>query len=409
MGTVQARRRITKRLAGRPARPGALARQRRIRADLLVRRNAARRALARTSRSLQAVLHLGRALTSLKHLGDLVTLQLVPEVARLLGAERATVYLADAARGELVSLVAMGMDFKELRFPLTRGIAGAAASGTAVVNVADAHRDSRFNPEFDRHSGFRTRSVLAAPMRDAAGTLVGVLQVLNKRRGGRFTAEDESLLSAIAAEASVAVVHARLVEAERQLFESCITTLAATLDARDPYTAGHTHRVTEYAVGIGKALGLARAELDRIRLAGILHDMGKIVVPDAVLTQAWGSDRTKFEIMKTHASYTRVIVRTLKRPPELDALPDEAAMHHERVDGSGYPGGLKGEAIPLIARVLAVADVFDAITSKRVYHDPMPIDRALAFIRQGAGTHFSPDLVDAFFRYFVMELQDRFR
>jgi len=388
---------------------GVLARHRRLRDTLIRRRDASRRALTRATRSLHAVLHLGRALTSLRHLGDLVTRQLVPEVARLLGAERATVYLADADRGELYSLVAMGMDFTELRFPLTRGIAGAAATGLAVVNVADDHRDPRFNPEFDRQSGFRTRSVLAAPMRDATGALVGVLQVLNRRGGGRFSREDESLLAAIAAEASVAVVHARLVEAERQIFESCITTLAATLDARDPYTAGHTHRVTDYAVGIGKEMGLGRGELDRIRLAGILHDMGKIVVPDAVLTQAWGSDRTKFEIMKTHADYTRVIVKTLKRPAELETLPDEAALHHERVDGSGYPEGLKGEAIPLIARILAVADVFDAITSKRVYHDPMPIETALAFIRQGAGTHFSPELVEAFFRYFERDLRLRFR
>jgi len=396
---------------GTPARRPAVAdraAQLALRTTLIRRRTEARRALARVDRSLHAVLHLGKALTSLKNLGDLVMRQLVPEVARLLDAERATVFLADAERGELYSLVAMGMDFRELRFPIARGLAGAAASGTAVVNVVDAHLDPRFNPEFDRKTGFRTRSVLAAPMRDAAGRLVGVVQVLNKHRGGRFTPADEHLLAAIAGEASVAIVHARLVEEQRMFFESCITTLAAALDARDPYTAGHTHRVTEYAVGIGRAMALPREDLDRIRLAAILHDMGKIVVPDAVLTQAWGDDRTKFEIMKTHADYTRVIVRSLRRPAELESLPDDAGLHHERVDGSGYPQGLKGDEIPLVARILAVADVFDAITSKRVYHDPMPIDRALAFIRKGSGTHFSPELVDAFFRYFVAELQDRF-
>ncbi len=366
-------------------------------------------ALRLKTQTLEAVLHLGRALASIKDLKQLVASQMVPELVALLHADRGSVFLIDHERQELYSVVALDLEIKEIRVPVQRGLAGFVARTGQILNVPDAHRDDRFNPEIDRKTGYRTKSVLAAPMVDPQGRRIGVIQVINKKTASAFTREDEELLSAIASQAAIAIINVRLVEEQRQMFESFITTMAAALDARDSMTAGHTQRVTEYAIGIGRALGLDHQQLERIRIAGTLHDMGKINTPDAVL-KSTSDHLTKEErkIIEQHAAYTRVIVRNIKLPPELAGLPEESAGHHERMDGSGYPDGLKGKRIPLVARILAVADVFDAITSKRHYREPMSIDQALKVIREGSGTHFDPQCVKAFMKYFEQELKDRF-
>ena len=197
-------------------------------------------------------------------------------------------------------------------------------------------------------------------------------------------------------------------EAQRALFESFISTMAAALDARDGITGGHSHRVTEYAMGIGRAMGLADSRIDRIRIAGMIHDVGKVNTPDSILKKPDILTREEFAIIKQHAAYTRSIIRNLKLPHDLDGLADDAGLHHERLDGSGYPDGLKGNAIPPIARILAVADVFDAITSKRHYRQAMPIDQALGEIKKGVGSHFFPECVDAFLGYYAKELASKF-
>jgi len=130
--------------------------------------------------------------------------------------------------------------------------------------------------------------------------------------------------------------------------------------------------------------------------------------PDSILKKPDILTREEFEIIKQHAAFTRSIIRNLKLPHDLDGLADDAGLHHERLDGSGYPDGLKGDAIPPIARILAVADVFDAITSKRHYRDAMPITQAIEEIKKGNGNHFFPDCVEAFLMYYEKELAVRF-
>ncbi len=370
--------------------------------------SAAQTALARKEHMLEAVLHLGRVLSSIKDLKQLVASSMVPELVQLLNADRGSVFLMDDAKQELYSIIALGAELKEIRFPINTGLAGYVARTGEALKVADAHLDERFNPEFDHKTGYRTRSVLAVPMRDHAGRRIGVIQVINKKTGEVFTREDEELLVAIASEASIAILNTRLVQDLRELFDSVIVTMSAALDARDAMTAGHTHRVTEYSVGIARRMGYARENLERVRTAGMLHDIGKIGTPDAVLKKPGNLTRDEFEIIKQHAAYTRVIVRNLKLPPALQGLAEEAAGHHERMDGTGYPDGLKGAVIPEVARLMAVADVFDAITSKRHYREAMPIDQALDIIRKGSGPHFDPACVEAFMRYFEEELRDRF-
>jgi len=363
-------------------------------------------ALARKERTLQAVMHLGSVLASIKDLRELVGSSMVPEMVQLLNADRGSVFLIDDERQELYSIIAMGVDFKEIRMPLAVGLAGWVARTGEIVNVPDAHVDPRFNPDFDHRTGYRTRSVLAVPLVDPQGKRFGVVQVINKKTSPRFTREDEELLQAVSAEAAVAILNTRLVEQVKGLFDSVISSMATALDARDNSTSGHTHRVTEIAIGVAKRAGMTRSQLERVRIAGLLHDIGKIGTPDAILRKPGLLTAEEREIMNQHASYSRTIISTLKFPAELAGLGDDAAGHHEWWDGTGYPLKLKGEAIPQVSRVLAVADVFDAVTSKRHYRDAMPLDQALAIIREGSGTHFDPAMVQAFFRYFDEELRD---
>ena len=362
-------------------------------------------ALFQKMHALEAVLHLGSTFATIKDLEQLVSSSIVHEVVSLLNADRGTVYLLSDDGKEIYSLIALGTEMREIRFPVERGIAGYVARTGRALNIPDAYKDERFNPDFDRKTGYRTRSVLAAPMTDAQGKRVGVVQVINKKDGSAFTHEDEEFLKTIGAEAATAIINVKLVEEQKQLAESMIVSLAAALDARDTYTAGHSHRVALYANGIARHMGIKRPELDRIRMAGLMHDLGKIGVPDLILRKTGGLTPEEYEIIKKHASFTRTILREIKLPGELHGLPEEAGGHHERMDGSGYPDNLPGDQIPLTARILAVADVFDAITSRRTYRQAMPIEEALAVIRNGSGKHFYPQCVDAFFRYFEAELR----
>jgi len=364
-------------------------------------------ALFQKMHALEAVLHLSATFATIKDLEQLVSSSIVREVVQLLNADRGTVYLLSDDGKEIYSLIALGTEMREIRFPVEKGIAGYVARTGKALNIPDAYLDDRFNPDFDKKSGYRTRSVLAAPMTDAQGHRVGVVQVINKKDGNAFTNEDEEFLKTIGAEAATAIINVKLVEEQKQLAESMIVSLAAALDARDTYTAGHSHRVALYAHGIARYMGIKRPELDHVRMAGLMHDLGKIGVPDLILRKTGGLSSEEYEIIKKHASFTRTILREIKLPAELHGLPEEAGGHHERMDGSGYPDNLPGEKIPLTARILAVADVFDAITSRRTYRQAMPIEEALAVIRDGSGRHFYPDCVTAFFKYFEAELRPK--
>ena len=174
-----------------------------------------------------------------------------------------------------------------------------------------------------------------------------------------------------------------------------IQALAAAVDAKDPYTQGHSQRVAEYAVSLAKSLGLTEDEIALVHMTGTLHDVGKIGVPDAVLKKPGRLDAEERRIMETHPALGEVIVR--KAPKLVASLPG-VRHHHERWDGGGYPDGLQGEQIPRLARILALADSFDAMTSDRPYRKGMSWETALGEIARGAETQFDPDLVPPFLR-----------
>ncbi len=174
---------------------------------------------------------------------------------------------------------------------------------------------------------------------------------------------------------------------------STIQALAAAVDAKDAYTQGHSSRVSRYAVALAQSIGLSDAEVDLVHITGTLHDVGKIGVPDAILKKPSQLDAEEQRIMETHPALGEVIIR---KAPQLALTLPGVRHHHERWDGKGYPDGLGGEGIPQIARLLAVADTFDAMTSDRPYRKGMSWEIALSEIGRSAGTQFEPRLSEAF-------------
>jgi HD-GYP domain-containing protein (c-di-GMP phosphodiesterase class II) len=178
----------------------------------------------------------------------------------------------------------------------------------------------------------------------------------------------------------------------RDLFLGSIRMLAAAIDEKDPYTRGHSDRVAKYSMMLGQQLGLSPEDLDRLRIASLLHDVGKIGVDDRVLKKPGSLTPEEFAIMKQHPTKGANIMRPVAQLK--DMLPG-IELHHEHVDGRGYPHGLKGEEIPLMARVIAVADTLDAMTTNRPYQSALELDDALRHIRKVAGTKFDQNVVDA--------------
>jgi len=340
---------------------------------------------------LDLILDVTRQLMSETDLTKLLSL-IATATTKIVDCDRATVFLVDHDRREMWSKVALGAS--EIRFPLGVGIAGTVAVTGKTINIPDAYADPRFNQDIDKRTGYKTNNLLTFPMTGHDGRVIGVFQGVNKH-GGPFTDDDEETLSSLASSAGVAVENAQLVEGQRQLWLSLVETLAVTVDARDQQTAGHSRRVTRYAEVIAAAMGMTAQEVERVRTAGLLHDYGKIAVRDRFLTKAGKLDDAEFAYMKAHAEKTGEFLKHLRFPPDMRDVPLMAAQHHERMDGKGYPLGLSGDQIHVGARIVAAADVFDALTAPRYYKPAYPIEKTLEIMRSMTGEHLDPAVMVA--------------
>jgi HD-GYP domain-containing protein (c-di-GMP phosphodiesterase class II)/Tfp pilus assembly protein PilZ len=231
------------------------------------------------------------------------------------------------------------------------------------------------------------------------GESLGILAVDNLETKRPLIDSDMSLLMGIAPVIGISIRNAALLEARVKQFNSVLHTLAASIDARDNLTAGHSEKVTEYALGICGELRLSSEYREMIRVASLLHDYGKIGVPDSILKKPGRLTPDEHDIVKSHSAKSREILEQINFEGIYCQVPEIAGSHHEKIDGTGYPKGLKGKDIPLGAKIIAVADFFEAITAKRHYRDPMPVDVAVELLREGAGKHFEKKIVDSFLRF----------
>jgi HD-GYP domain-containing protein (c-di-GMP phosphodiesterase class II) len=479
------------------------------------------RFLTHRIQKLTSVLEVTKAMAAERDLDSLLA-RILSEAAKVIEADRCSLFLLDRERQELWTKIAHGAE-EEIRLPLGNGIAGTVGKTGEVINIPDAYREQRFNRSFDEATGYRTRSILCVPMRDAAGEITGVIEGINKREG-TFTSEDEELLLAIGGQAAVAIEKALLYDEISRLFEGFVSASVAAIESRDPTTAGHSGRVAALTTRLAQSLERAGApgyrevrfssqDLQEIRYASMLHDFGKVGVREAVLVKAeklypWELEllRARFALVRRDLeleSYRRryqfaqsaagksltsfnaeedaqlarsfeeldqafeFILRCnrpavipdrgfdslnelsrityrdqrnqtqpLLLPNEIEALsiprgslsaaerreieshvthtfrflslipwsrslrrvPEIAYAHHERLNGTGYPRAIPREQIPLQSKMMAVADIYDALTAAdRPYKKAVPHAMALDILWQEAASgQVDRDLLSVF-------------
>lgn len=312
----------------------------------------------------------------------------------LMNAQVGSLLLVDEKNNELYFEVALGekgAQVKAIRLKIGEGIAGWVAQHGEPLIVEDVQKDPRFAKKADKKSSFVTRNMICVPVRIKDKT-IGVLQAINKEEGA-FAQEHLELFQMLANQVGIAIENARLMEDLRQTFYETAEALAEAIEKRDPYTGGHTKRVLTYSMAAAGYMGLSPEEMEQLKLSAILHDIGKIGVEDRVLRKQASLNDEEFGLMKTHP---RMGAEIMQHVEKLKYVIPGMKYHHERFDGKGYPEGLKDVEIPLIARIISVADTFDAMTSDRPYRKGLSDEAAISELMKFSAIQFDPDVVKAF-------------
>ena len=333
-------------------------------------------------------------------------LMLMADLGRkIVQADRCSLWLVDEERNELWTKVAHGVS--ELRIPLSAGFVGYSLKTGEPLLVEDAYCDSRFDRRSDVKSGYHTTSVMTMPL-ESDDRVMGVFQAINKVGENVFFSEKDlerlKLISVYSAKTIESAMRAQKLERyakqlERKAEElksahmELIRILGEVSEFRSHEVGDHIHRVAEISLKLARYMGLPSEQQELIFYAAPLHDLGKVGIPDMVLNKAGKLTPEEYERMKAHS----IIGRTLLRDSKTDLLcmaSDIAGCHHERWDGTGYPDRLKGEEIPLAARICAVADVLDALSSPRCYKPAWPEEKVKDEMQKSRGSYFQPELVD---------------
>jgi len=316
-------------------------------------------------------------------------------VKKILSCERCTVFLLDRRTNELWSKIARGMQNTEIRMPFSKGIAGRVASTGKAINIRNAYSDPDFNQDLDHLTGYNTKTILAVPLKNVSGRIIGVFEIVNKA-DGYFDSEEEGILQLIGSLAASAIENAQLYESLSKSQLETIYRLAVTAEFRDQQdTATHLRHISEYTTIIAQSMGLLEKEVENIRYASPLHDIGKVGIADAILLKPGKLTAAEYEEMKKHTVYGGKILCNAESSL-LQIACKVASCHHEKFDGTGYPARLSGRQIPIYARIVSVADVYDALCMPRIYKPKWDPEKAHAYILEESGKSFDPEVVEAF-------------
>jgi len=350
-------------------------------------------------------------ISQLSYYSELNTLLnfIVHSVTKLLGADRSSIFLVNKENNVLWTIVAEGLEIKEIILPIGKGIVGYVAQTGRIVRINDVYQDERFFSIIDQKTGYKTKNILAAPILDRQNNIIGVIELLNKKNKKGFSKRDEEVIKLFCLEVANIITNAQLYEQVQLLLESLLKAFAAAVDARDPTTSGHSLRVMKYALNIAKELNLGVKETKVLEYAAILHDIGKIGIPDNILLKQERYMPEEYEIMKAHVKITRDILSKIHFPTEFKDVINIASLHHEFLDGSGYPYGLKGEQIPLPARILCISDIYDALISyDRPYKPPYSKEEAIRIIYDMANEgKLDKSIIDIFVNKKLFNIEQR--
>lgn len=321
------------------------------------------------------------------------------QVMEVLEAEAGILWLKEED-GCLFPLAVRGtfaLRMRSMRLPPGEGVAGRVTETGECLLVKDVARDRRWAICLEQITGLPAKSLLCVPL-VVHDRVMGCLEMVNRCGGGVFTERDLLSCSTLASHVAPVMVNHCLFSDKIGLSASMIHTLASSLDAGDRYTSGHSVRVSECCLRMAPYLGLTPKEIEVLRKASLLHDIGKIAINDKVLLAKNNLSSTAWSVMKRHPEIGARIVMQVEVPHLVKDVSSAILHHHERYDGRGYPMALSGRAIPLMGRVIALGDAFDAITSDRPYRAGVSAEVALDEIRLNAGTQFDPDLARVFCR-----------
>lgn len=327
---------------------------------------------------------------------------ILDKTSSVMGEDRVLLFLLDKERRTLTVRSFIGFKVEDLplrSFGNVRSFEHCLVRKGAVINM----REVLTGEDYWRILSLMPflGEMLFAPL-EVRGEEYGLLGIAG--RGRDLTELELEMFCAMASHAAVAIENARLYNRIKYAFEHTAEALAEAINSRDPYTGGHTKRVAEYSMMIADCIGLTEIEKDELKLSAILHDVGKIGVDDAILRKSGTLSSEEELLMRRHPE---IGSRILGHVEEMKGVIPGVLHHHEWFDGSGYPGGLKGDGIPLQARIIAVVDAFDALTTDRPYKKAIDTTAALEKLARNAGTQFDPRMVDALCRSVLGESQVR--
>ncbi len=343
---------------------------------------------------LSLLLKVSTQLTKEKDLKKILRL-LTSITKQLLNADICSIFLHNKITKELWTIVAEKTD--EIRIPEDSGIAGYSFSNNETIIINDTENEPRFTGEVDRNLGYHTRNLVAVPLQDRFNSPFGVIEVINKLDNTSFDNEDIELLNHITLFVTTTIENSYLYEQLNTVHKDLVYKLSSVTRYKDKETQSHIIRVGLYSSIIAKELGWKQEEVELIKLSSPMHDIGKVGVPDNILLQPAPLNETQWDTMHQHCQIGYDILSGTES--RLLQIASKIALeHHEKYDGSGYPFQLKAGDISIYARLTAIADVFDALTSKRPYKEPWSYDQAFNHMIINSGKHFDPMLMTLFLK-----------
>jgi response regulator RpfG family c-di-GMP phosphodiesterase len=324
-------------------------------------------------------------------------------------ADRCALWLLDRDKNELWTKVAHGVS--EIRIPSHTGLVGDAVQKGESILIDDAYLDERHNKEVDKTTGYVTKAILVIPFKNNQGEVMGAYQAINKMTTSQvFSSQDAEHLTLAASYAGKSIEAAILLNEIEETQKEIIFSMGEIGEVRSKETGNHVKRVAEYSYILALKYGMNQTEAELLKTASPMHDIGKVAIPDEILNKPGKLTDEEFSRMQSHSLIGFNLLKNSNRHI-LKAAATVAHEHHEKWNGKGYPQGLIGEDIHIYARITALADVFDALGSERIYKPAWELDRIINLFKEESGSHFDPKLVDIFLENInqLVEIRDTYK
>ena len=325
---------------------------------------------------------------------DIVLNKVIDEVIQSIHAERGFVMLKNE-QGQFIFRVARGIHHQEIddpNFQISRSIVDQVKREGVPIITSDAMTDERFQFQASVVA-LGLRSILCVPLKTEKEGVTGIIYVDNRLQSGMFSSADLNLLYAIASTAAIAIKNASLFEELENAYEETLMGWAKAVELRDQDTENHTMRVAKLTIHLARFLQVPEEQIIHIHRGAMMHDIGKLGIPDSILLKPNRLTAAEYEIMKMHTTYAYDMIYPINHLRPAIEIP---FCHHEKWDGSGYPRGLRCEEIPLSARIFAVVDVWDALRSNRPYRVEWSKETAIDYLKEQIYAHFDPQVVCSF-------------